>query len=83
MLSCMTTCFAGGKPPSPGGRRLAIAPAVLHIRIQLLGRCILEIKDGRRQIKVGDYVKIYGPLINYKGYLPETVANRSYILDWN
>ena len=40
-------------------------------------------KDSDRQIKVGDYVKIYGPLMNYKGYLPETVANCSYIVSWN
>lgn len=40
-------------------------------------------KDSDRQIKVGDYVKIYGPLMNYKGFLPETVANCSYIVSWN
>ncbi len=40
-------------------------------------------QDGDTQIKVGDEVIIYGKLVNYRGNVPETVPNESYIYSLN
>lgn len=34
-------------------------------------------------VKVGDEVVIYGPVVNYKGNTPETVQNKAYIVSLN
>ena len=39
--------------------------------------------EGNKQIAVGDEVIIYGPLMNYKGNTPETVAGVNYVYSIN
>jgi hypothetical protein len=40
-------------------------------------------EQGDTQVKVGDEVVIYGPLMNYQNDTPETVANKTYLYSLN
>lgn len=39
--------------------------------------------DGAPQVAVGDEVMVYGPIMNYRGSTPETVANEAYLVSFN
>ncbi|MBO4827821.1 MAG: hypothetical protein J5506_11440, partial [Prevotella sp.] len=50
-------------------------------RVLYLGNKKFE--SGQTDIKVGDEVIVYGPLMNYRGKTPETVANKAYLYSLN
>ena len=42
-----------------------------------------DYNDGDPQVEVGDEVLVYGPIMNYRGNTPETVANEAYLVSFN